>query len=318
MNLDPEAEEAKAIAKRKAAVPPEDLSQHDRLLEELEKRKKSLEPKQGYEGLMEYLSQVSANSQPGRGSFASGAAGARGMDRLNKERQLEQFELSKKAIEVSQKKLDSVRRYAEENYNVGKAKFDEVYKNKLASAKNVFDSKAEAEKVAKMEALKVFEMAQTQLLEQQRIRAQAANRPFDVQGELAKAVLAGDKPRADKLREVLSAVGEAKRPGADTAQVAKFKDANSQPMITLQLLQNKQIKGTLKPEEQTQLRRLEENLSRTAMSQGIDPAQIGIMGAAPASGKVMSLADVATTAKSSGKTEQQVIDAAKARGYTIQ
>ena len=33
--------------------------------------------------------------------------------------------------------------------------------------------------------------------------------------------------------------------------------------------------------------------------------------------KVMSMADVAATAKSSGKTEQQVIEAAKARGYTI-
>jgi hypothetical protein len=33
--------------------------------------------------------------------------------------------------------------------------------------------------------------------------------------------------------------------------------------------------------------------------------------------KVMSMADVAATAKSSGKTEQQVIEAAKARGYSI-
>jgi hypothetical protein len=41
-------------------------------------------------------------------------------------------------------------------------------------------------------------------------------------------------------------------------------------------------------------------------------------GQSPQAGKVMSRADVATTAKSSGKTEQQVIDAAKAQGYTIQ
>jgi hypothetical protein len=37
-----------------------------------------------------------------------------------------------------------------------------------------------------------------------------------------------------------------------------------------------------------------------------------------AGGKTMSMADVKTTAASSGKTEQQVIEAAKARGYTIQ
>jgi hypothetical protein len=34
--------------------------------------------------------------------------------------------------------------------------------------------------------------------------------------------------------------------------------------------------------------------------------------------KVMTQADVLATAKSSGKTPQQVIDAAKARGFTIQ
>ena len=36
------------------------------------------------------------------------------------------------------------------------------------------------------------------------------------------------------------------------------------------------------------------------------------------SDKVMTMADVKATAASSGRTEQQVIDAAKARGYTIQ
>jgi hypothetical protein len=39
---------------------------------------------------------------------------------------------------------------------------------------------------------------------------------------------------------------------------------------------------------------------------------------APKSSSVMSMADVKTTAASSGKTEQEVIAAAKARGYTIQ
>jgi hypothetical protein len=37
-----------------------------------------------------------------------------------------------------------------------------------------------------------------------------------------------------------------------------------------------------------------------------------------AGGKTMSMADVKATAASSGKTEQQVIEAAKSRGYTIQ
>ena len=45
--------------------------------------------------------------------------------------------------------------------------------------------------------------------------------------------------------------------------------------------------------------------------------KVGIAGL-PDTSKIISMADVKTTAKSSGKTEQQVIEAAKARGYTIQ
>jgi hypothetical protein len=280
MNFDPEAEEAKAIAKRKAALPQEDLSQHDRLLAELEKRKQSLEPKKGYEGLMEFLGQVSANSQPGRGSFASGAAGSRALDALNRERATQQFELSKQQIEVSQKKLDSVRKYAEDNYNVGKAKFDQVYRDKYDAAKELLNDENEAAQQAKQETLKYFELAQNRILEQQKIRAQAANRPFDVQGELAKAVLAGDKPRADKLREILSTVGEAKRPGADTAQVEKFEKGNVIDMMTMKNLQGK---AKLTAEERQKLQNLQQSLASKAKAQGIDPAQIGIMGATPAS-----------------------------------
>jgi hypothetical protein len=279
MNLDPEAEEAKAIAKRKAALPQEDLSQHDRLIAELEKRKQSLEPKKGYEGLMEFLGQVSANSQPGKGSFASGAAGSRALDALNRERATQQFELSKQVIEVSQKKLDSVRKYAEDNYNVGKAKFDQVYKDKYEAAKELLTDENEAAKLAKEQTLKYFELAQNRILEQQRIRAQAANRPFDLQGEYAKAMLAGDKPRADKLREALSIIGETKRPGADTAQVDKFKSANTRDFIKIETLKNKQNKGKISPEDQVLLQKLESEISRTAKAQGIDPAQLGIGGA---------------------------------------
>jgi hypothetical protein len=104
---------------RFAAVGKQDTSQIDRMIAELEKRKQELAPKQGYEGLMEYLSQISANSQPGRGSFASGAAGARGVSALNKERQAQQFELTKQGVELAQKKLDSDRAFSLDKYKAG-------------------------------------------------------------------------------------------------------------------------------------------------------------------------------------------------------
>lgn len=162
MRVNPADREAGEIAKYKAAVPSPDTSQYDRLVAELESRKQALNPKQGYEGLMEALSDISRAGQDprtrGRGSFASGAAGALiGADRA-KENQLQQFELSKQAIEVAQKKLDVVRAYAEKTYGVGKAAFDQVYKDRHEAAKEVVKDEAAAARLAKEETLKIMEM----------------------------------------------------------------------------------------------------------------------------------------------------------------
>ena len=172
MKEKPEDREAAAMAKYEKMVGKPDTAQHDRLIAELEKRKQSLAPKQGFEGLMEYLGQVSANSQPGRGSFASGAAGARGMDKLNRERQLEQFELSKQAIEVSQKKLDTVRSYAKETYGIGKAAFDQVYKDQFDAAKEVVKDESAARQLAQQNTLKMFELDQNKTLRREEMRSQ--------------------------------------------------------------------------------------------------------------------------------------------------
>jgi hypothetical protein len=172
MGEKPEDREAAAMAKYEKMVGKPDTAQHDRLIAELEKRKQSLAPKQGFEGLMEYLGQVSANSQPGRGSFASGAAGARGMDKLNRERQLEQFELSKQAIEVSQKKLDTVRSYAKETYGIGKSAFDQVYKDQFDAAKEVVKDESAARQLAQQNTLKTFELDQNKTLRREEMRSQ--------------------------------------------------------------------------------------------------------------------------------------------------
>ena len=227
MTESPEAAEARAIAKRQAALPPEDLSQHDRLIAELEKRKQSLAPKQGFEGLMEYLGQVSANSQPGRGSFASGAAGARGMDKLNRERQLEQFELSKQAIEVSQKKLDTVRKYAEANYGVGKAAFDQVYKDQFDAAKEIVKDESAARQLAQQNTLKMLELKQQADLRREEMRSQEK-----IAGMRGDAV--GGNRQIDALKAELASIDKELAPllktpfGPNKAKIAALEAQKAQ------------------------------------------------------------------------------------------
>lgn len=131
LTADRDAERTKE-ENRYATAGKQDLSQYDRLIAELDKRKQELAPKQGYEGLMEYLGQISANSQPGRGSFASGAAGARALDAVNKERQAQQFELTKQGVEIAQKKLDTDRAFSLDKYKAGQEgakRIDDVAKD---------------------------------------------------------------------------------------------------------------------------------------------------------------------------------------------
>jgi hypothetical protein len=171
LNASPEAKRAADVAEYKKMIGEPDTTQHDRLIAELEKRKSQLEgPQDSYGQLMEYLGQISANSKPGRGSFASGAAGARGVDQLNKERQLQQFDLSKQAIEVSQKKLDTVRAYAKDVYGVGKAAFDQVYKDQFDAAKEIVKDESAARQLANQNTLKMFELDQNKMLRREEMK----------------------------------------------------------------------------------------------------------------------------------------------------
>jgi hypothetical protein len=207
-----------------------DTAQHDRLIAELEKRKQSLEPKQGYEGLMEYLGQISANRKSGRSSFASGAAGVAGVNKLNKERQLEQFELSKQAIDVSQKKLDTVRAYAEKRFNVGEAEFDRVYKEQFDAAKEVVKNKEDARKLAQENTLKMLQMQNNldvQALQNKGSLAAASVRSEGNEGkrqvEVLKAELASIDKELAKLLPIPYGTNKAKIAAleAQKAQVQK-------------------------------------------------------------------------------------------------
>jgi hypothetical protein len=175
---------------RFAAVGKQDTSQIDRMIAELEKRKQELAPKQGYEGLMEYLSQISANSQPGRGSFASGAAGARGVSALNKERQTQQFELTKQGVELAQKKLDSDRAFSLDKYKAGQE-----------GAKRVDDAAKDAAKEFGLDSRNEKDLAnriKTQLLANQGSLAAASVRAEGNEGKRQVEVLKAELASIDK------------------------------------------------------------------------------------------------------------------------
>jgi ribosomal protein L20 len=158
LDMDPNAAREAEQARRLKEIGAVDTSTHDRMIAELEKRKAQLEgPQDSYGQLMEYLGQIAATPR-GMSSFEAGAAGAANLSKLQKARQLEQFDLSKQALEVSQKKIDTVRAFATEQYNVGKARFDQVYKEEFEAAKALVTDEREAAKLAQENTLKRLEI----------------------------------------------------------------------------------------------------------------------------------------------------------------
>ena len=160
LSRDPNAERDAEEARRLQRLGAPDTSVYDRQVAELDKRKAQLEgPQDSYGRLMEYLGQIAATPR-GMSSFEAGAAGAANLRGVEKARQLEQFNLSKQALEVSQKKIDTVRAFATEQYNVGKARFDQVYKEEFDAAKALVTDEREAEKLAQENTLKRLEIQQ--------------------------------------------------------------------------------------------------------------------------------------------------------------
>ena len=233
MNASPEAAEARDIAKYKAAIGAPDTAQHDRLIAELERRKQELAPKSGYAGLMEYLGEISRADSRGRGSFAAGAAGAARLNDLNKERALQQFELSKQAIEVSQKKLDTVRSYAKDVYGVGKASFDQVYKDQYDAAKEIVKDEREARKMAQENTLKRLELENR--LEVQRLQNQGSLAAAQVRTEGNN-----DKRGLDALKAQLASIDK------ELAPLLKAPYGENKSKIALLQAQKAQVQKDLR------------------------------------------------------------------------
>ena len=104
----------------------------DRLMAEYERQKaEAVGPQPGIAGLTEYLAQIAATPR-GMTSFEAGAAGARGVQALEKERAARRAGLTEKQIELEQKRLDADRQYAKEVLGVGDAQYDRALKANLS------------------------------------------------------------------------------------------------------------------------------------------------------------------------------------------
>jgi len=149
LNENPEQAKASAIREYQREVGNRDTSQYDRLIAEYENRKKQLEgPKPGIDALMEYLGQIAATPR-GKTWMESGSMAARAQNDLNAQRQAQQFELTKQAIDAAQKKADITFGEKKDLFGLGRAAYDQAYKANYEVALKMTQNAFEAEKLAK-------------------------------------------------------------------------------------------------------------------------------------------------------------------------
>lgn len=261
----------------------------DRLMAEYERQKaEAAGPQPGIAGLTEYLAQIAATPR-GMTSFEAGAAGARGVQALEKERAARRAGLTEKQIELEQKRLDADRQYAKEVLGVGDAQYDRALKANLS----LFEEQGKNKRQAMQDA---SAMAR----EQFRVEAERdlAKLRFQYQKELQ--AMPGQEER---IQNRLIAAYKKKFPDADEYTILQAITAKGDRAAS--------------PGEQLRAVELINQLGGTP-----EDIQAGLGVARRVAGvnqqKVMTMADVKATAKARNMTEQQVMDVAKAKGYVIQ
>ena len=200
MNMDADTEETKAINKFKQQVGVKDLSIYDQMAQELKARKERLNaPKPGFDSLMEYLGQI-AQSGGGRNWMESGAKGAAGLSALQKSRQDQQDVLVDKIMDLGAKKKEAEYTQKEKMYDIGQARYKEVFKNAFEAAKEVNKSDDEARKIAIEAVLKQKEldnriqtarMGSRDNLSERAAKIRAENPGMSYEKALERAALAG-------------------------------------------------------------------------------------------------------------------------------
>jgi hypothetical protein len=218
-SMDPERARNEELRRFRELVPAPDTTQRDAAIKALqEERRRHTDPEGGFAGLMEYLGQIAATPR-GMSSFEAGAAGARGVQNLQKQRADQRMELGMKIIEQEQGKLDTLRAYGKETYNVGKKEFDQIFGDKLKLAGDLTKNDLEKRKMAQEMTIKEMELRARSSEE-----AGRANRDIDsrvLQGYINK--FGGDVVKAHQ--EMAKAQGKEKLDPYTTELMKKIADA---------------------------------------------------------------------------------------------
>jgi hypothetical protein len=191
MRRNADVEAAKLAQQYEKEVGKKDTSQYDRLIAELESRKKSLEGPQDATGrLREYLAQFGS----GRSWQEEGSKAAGRQNTLQKERAQEQFDLTKQAIEIAGKKNDAEFDYKKGIFDLKSGEKKRVYDQAYDAAKAVNKTEAEAKKWAEEQVLRKQEMAN---------RMATASINHDNLMNRAKALMAADPTKKMTLEEAM-------------------------------------------------------------------------------------------------------------------
>jgi hypothetical protein len=191
MNRNADTEAAKLAQQYEKDVGKKDTSQYDRLIAELETRKKGLEgPTDAFGRLKEYFAQFDgAGTWQEAGSKAAGKQTA-----LQKARAQEQFDLAKQAIEIAGKKADADYDYKKGIFDLKTGEKKRVYDQAYDAAKAVGKTEAEAKKWAEEQLLREREMKN---------RMATANVNHDNLMNRARALMAADPTKKMTLEEAM-------------------------------------------------------------------------------------------------------------------
>lgn len=236
MNMDPETEKLKAVSEFKKSVGEKDFSVYDKAAAELEARRQRLNaPKPGFEGLMDYLEDVAASG--GRTWYEAGSKGAASQKAKQRERQAQQDILLDKIMELGAKKTEAEYGQKEKMFDLGQARYKEVFTNAFAAAKEVKKSDDEARKLGFEAVLRQKEMDNKLAA----ARAGASGERDNLMSR-AKALMAVDKTltleQAMQKAATIAATGQlgAAEIRADTALAARIAKIRSDYEGILKLL----------------------------------------------------------------------------------
>lgn len=228
-----------------------------------------------------------------------------------------ELELQQARMQVLNKIDEEKRARAEGDLKLAmKAKMDH---EKILRDYNTSDNQLFGRELSALGSLATSEESQRGAMERERYRQQEQTGRTQLQTESRERINEAAIAGRQRVQEML-----ASRPSGTTADVGRInaqrKIINDQIKLEQRILDPKNLDSTnaQKQAAQESLDRLRQQLQALGAQQVVPPAA-GAPAPAPTTGvKTMTMADVRATAQSSGRTEQEVINAAKKAGYTIQ